>query len=90
MFIQFSGLCNGRKEEDARKKLLIPEIEKEGTSMTNGQQTCVSIMEEKEEKKENMRNNMVKDTMVKEGEGGSVTTLLLAGNDEKNGNETGN
>ena len=74
-----------------RKKLLMPEIEKEAvtTSMANSQQTCVSIREEKEEKKENM-SIMVKDTMVKEGEGGSVTTLLLAGNDEKNGNKTGN
>lgn len=73
---------------------MMPEIEKEGvtTSMANSQQTCVSIMEEKEveEKKENRRKNVVKDTMVKEGEGGSVTTMLLAGNDKKNGNKTGN
>ena len=63
--------------------------EKEATS-----KTCLSIVEEKEEKTSGRRNTMVKDTIVKDTmvkgvEGGSVTTLLLGGNDEKKGHETG-
>ena len=36
-----------------------------------------------------VKDTIVKDTMVKGVEGSSVTTLLLGGNDEKKGHETG-
>ena len=61
------------------------------TSLVNSQQTSVNMMEEKREvlKKERTSGKMV-DTMVKEGEGGGVTTLLLGGSDEKDCDRTGN
>ena len=48
--------------------------------MNSGQQTSIAMMEEKEETLRKEKRSMV-DTMVKEGEGGGVTTLLLGGTD---------
>ena len=57
--------------------------------VTSGQQTGIAMMEEKEETLRKEKRSMV-DTMVKEGEGGGVTTLLLGGTGEKGSDNGGN
>ena len=74
--------CKGKKEEEAKKKLLMSAKEivaKEMASMGEDKKV-------EEEEKNPVKMSMV-DTMVKEGEGGSVTTLLLSETNEKNKNK---
>ena len=74
--------CKGKKEEEAKKKLLMSAKEivaKEMASMGEDKKV-------EEEEKNPVKMSMV-DTIVKEGEGGSVTTLLLSETNEKNKNK---
>ena len=57
--------------------------------MTSSQQTSVAMKEEKEKTLRKEKMSMV-DTMVKEGEEGGVTTLLLGRTDEKDSDNGGN
>ena len=82
--------CKGKKEEEAKKKLLMSAKEivaKEMASMATCQQASMGEDKKVEEEEKNPVKMSMVDTMVKEGEGGSVTTLLLSETNEKNKNK---
>ena len=61
-------------------------VAKEMASMATCQPASMGEDKKVEEEKNPVKMSMV-DTMVKEGEGGSVTTLLLSETNEKNKNK---
>ena len=61
-------------------------VAKEMASMATCQQASMGEDKKVEEEENPVKMSMV-DTMVKEGEGGSVTTLLLSETNEKNKNK---
>ena len=62
-------------------------VAKEMASMATCQPTSMGEDKKVEEKEKSPVKMTMVDTMVKEGEGGSVTTLLLSETNEKNKNK---
>ena len=62
-------------------------VAKEMASMATCQQASMGEDKKEEEEEKNPVKMSMVDTMVKEGEGGSVTTLLLSETNEKNKNK---